>query len=342
MERQKKVLKCSRCGKGNPPILIENLCLNCFLETKVEYQRNISLPVCQFCGKVRVFGSWKNVTEEKITEHVLNEIDKDARRIFGRYGVSVFSQVNNKGEIIVVLSSEYGLDEWKPNVTVSMKYSICPECSRKITGHHEALIQFRSHRGVLSERERREIKKELEKLPVELRSSLIEIKDVREGIDVKVYEHSSARSIANIITQKLPSEIKETFKLISARGGKKKTKLTISVRLYEKVTDKIMEYDEKPVIVNFDGRGKAFILDLKTGKKTTMPHREALNKLRPYRGSVEEIEIIGVTSREVHVIRLSGEYSFEKISLEHVYGEPHKGKKGYLLEIDNTYYLVVE
>jgi len=342
LDRQKKVFKCSRCGKNNPPILIENICLNCFLETKVEYHRIISLPVCQFCGKVKVFGSWKNVTEEKITEHVLNEIDKDARRIFSRYGVSVFSQLNNKGEIVVVLSSEHGLDEWRPNVAVSMNYSICPECSRKITGYHEALIQFRSHKGLLPEKERREIKKELEKLPSELRSSLIEIKDVREGIDVKVYEHSSARSIANIITRKLPSEIKETFKLISAKGGKKKTKLTISVRLYEKIADKIMEYEEKPVIVNFDGRGKAVILDLKTGKKTTMPHREALNKLRPYRGFIEEVEIIGVTSREVHVIRLSGEYSFEKISLDHVYGEARKGRKGYLLDVDNTYYLVVE
>jgi len=83
---------------------------------------------------------------------------------------------------------------------------------------------------------------------------------VDEGLDIKLLNFTSARLLAGKIREKVGAKLQETFKVVGRdRSGKRKSKLTISVRIPKFKVGDILLLDDKPaMLVRITGKKAVF------------------------------------------------------------------------------------
>ncbi len=339
MKKEEKT--CPICGKKENEKLpfIQGICIECFIKTKITDIPIIEIPVCPYCGKIRLKGKWKHVDQQYLTNHIIGEAEKWLRKTFSRYGIDVYTQIINE-QIQAILSSGTSTYVWQTPIEVKYTTMPCPDCSRKITGYHEATIQFRGIKRKLTEKQKEAIYQSLSTLPANLRENIVEIKDVREGIDAKIYDQATAKMIANHFAETALSEIKTSYKTISIKNGVKKTRLTISVRLGDYKTKQIMTYKNKPAVIQGIRGNKVKIHVIPEKRSYSLTLQEAQTMLKPYKENTLEVIITAIAPDKVYVMKTT-DYDTEIIPPENIWGIPEEGKTAILLFHNNKYYLVI-
>lgn len=338
MIRPKKCPLCGREQNDSMPFA-GSVCIDCFLKNKFKEKIAVKIIRCPICGRLYIRGRWIEFDESTLYNYIAQEIEKQLNRILRDYGLEVFVNVFAE-EVEAIISEERAAYKWKVPAEISYEQRVCMECSRRLSGYHEAIIQFRGEGGSLTDKEKNRVKRELEKLPTPLQESIVEVKELKEGLDVKVYDQPSARAIVSFFAQRNPSTVKESHKLITIRGGVKKTRLSISVRVHRPIENELMSYNNKPALVRYSGEGKVEVTVIPERRKIFIRYEEVQSKLRPYRDPVSKVLITTISPKEVYFMDIKGTFELDSIPMEYVVGIPEEGKEAYIISYNNRRYLV--
>jgi len=286
---RKKQIFCPLCGRPESPDLpfISGICRDCFLETRgvAHVPERVDITICNYCGAYKISKQWieqkPRTLLEAVTRALLDTLARRMKPVEGIENIWVgdiepLEPVETYGEyrfrIPVKGVSGNGVELEKDYiVTVRVSAGICPSCIKRKVGYHEALVQIRGLGGVLEEREREKIVSFLDRLPPRLQEQVVDIEEKKEGIDLMVSDHASARIIASKLSHVFLGKKIETYSLVGRRSdGKRLGKLTISVRIPALEPGDLVSIDGTPFLVEGVEGGRLRLLDLSRNTYQTL------------------------------------------------------------------------
>ncbi|NJE62230.1 60S ribosomal export protein NMD3 [Thermococcus sp. 21S7] len=225
-------------------------------------------------------------------------------------------------------------DETK-HVTVYVRQTVCPRCSKFLGGYFEAILQVRAEGRPLTEEERKAIGKLVEEKVDEImrRDRMGFIQDTiekEEGLDFYMGSTSSARKLAQAIRERFGGTISEAYELVGVdrQTSREVYRTSVSVRIpkFQKgdlVTDRGGNVYE---VERVDGKGMSMrnlatreseYRDWKTVKREGMDVVE---------GERSEAMVTSVTPREVQLMDMETyeTYELEKPPMELREGEVYR------------------
>lgn len=330
-------LKCPICGREESSSLpfVGGLCIDCYFKKHPLNFDKVVIKTCKICGRSLVKGVWEYLDEERIRSYVLSEMEKQIRKVVRPLGFNVYSQVAGEGGQFYVYN-EKGAYAFEFPISYSIEYTICPECHAKKFGISEATIQLRTFSGP-NDAELEKAMRLLNKLPGNLKESIVSVEEMREGIDIEISDQASAKMIASFISDKLGAEVKHSYKLVSEKGGRKRTKLSISVRLGKKELPPVVEFKGQPAaVIGYKGNEvRLYIFNER--REVRITSREVEN-LKRFEGDAVEVTIHA--SLPSKVIVMEPDYTTHEVPISNIYGIPEEGEKGILIFYGKDYYLL--
>ncbi|MCQ2976882.1 MAG: hypothetical protein MJ232_02600 [archaeon] len=278
---------CPECGATDVE-MVDGICKNCFLKKYelIKIPENITVTVCSHCNAKLEEGKWKDsyIPEEEIIYRALEkniEIDELAENeeieleIDQMRGTIAECYV----EAIATVLGEEIVETHTPNVKVNR--SVCPECSKRVAGYYEAVIQLRADSRELttSEIEKAEkiINRTIEKQSKKDKLAYIpQVAKLKEGRDYYIGSLKSGNKVAEHLKEELGGTIKESPRLISEdrSTGKGLYRIWISVRLPKfEINDFIKYKDKIAKVIAIDGN-RIQIENLENYEKIALKWRE--------------------------------------------------------------------
>ncbi len=344
---------CIKCGRTGQ-LVDGRLCPNCYLEVYGlgVFPKTIRVTVCSRCGAYKFHGRWfpgADGIEDAVklllqvsfrpTEHVdyyrIESLELVHDKYHGDYArVRVVGRLKGFNE-------EYERDYL---VRISIVKQLCPSCFRRAAGAAQAVVQVRGWGGRLSEELRERLYEFLSNLPAAVMDNVIEIEEVREGINVKVLDHATARLIASKIRAAFAAKVVESHKLVGRRSdGKRLSKLTISVRLPFFSQGSIVDYDGRLALVEEITGGYVYVKPLGSRRRHRVPLDKSWTLLtEPYDARKQRVMVAAITPSSIHLQLLEGGYEYmeyRRRDLVVVY-EPNPGQEAYLVEYRGKLYLL--
>jgi len=272
---------CVRCGReeepGNP--IINGLCPKCFVKERsiINLPNTVKVTVCPVCGSVYCRGTWLRLGEDakKILEYIINNYYLTSGRNavyegFTDVHVKVVNIDDGRAYLIVEGTYKGGKVSHECSIDVKFEKKLCPRCVSIRGRHFEAIIQIRSEAPM-----RREIIDRLTTALSRIRGLgeyVVEVKEYKEGLDIKLISQSVARHLASVLKREFAAKITQTWKNSGYISGRKHSKLTISVRLPGLVRGDIVDVgDELAVVINI-GQGRVVLKKLSDGSILRLNH----------------------------------------------------------------------
>ncbi len=270
---------CVRCGRPENPEepLINGYCSDCYIDHVglFDAQPVLSVTICSRCGSWYYKGRWweplsfediirrlfLDWAEKHLTDGVelveVEHVGKPVSRGHGWYDVVLSLS------IVLVNNAVRRRDI---DVRFKLTKTVCPRCLKKAGKSFNSLVQFRSTRGYLTEEEKSYIREKLSAHGIA--EEVVEIIENRQGIDVKMSDHTVARRLAGIVSRERSAHVKETFKLrrYDPGRGRKEGVITLSVRLHDIAPGMVMEYEGRPCVVIGVRRGRVLVEFLDNGE----------------------------------------------------------------------------
>ncbi len=235
---------CVKCGAPDTPEnpVIGHLCLRCLVGEKslAKVKHEPHIVVCPICGSYLVENTWVKgyddpeetiaMLAERIIENEIvplepaesvevREVQVERRR-GGKYFAKVLVGLSIKGREV----------EQTIIVPLNVEKRPCPKCLMKSGKDYDAVLQIRSERGSVTEEELRQAGELFAK--VGSGEDIVELVDVKEGLDVLLTSKEIARRAASLMRYELGAKILESQSVVGmTRSGKIRTRLTISIRL---------------------------------------------------------------------------------------------------------------
>jgi len=224
---------CPECGRDVEE-LFEGLCSDCFKRSRplVRVKRIVSLVRCPRCGSTLYRGRWiRGSSFRKLVLEALEPLGRlthvdvgEEPREPGLHSITI--EVRGVRE---PLPSEYAA---RINATVRVTEELCPDCKDIVLGRERAVLQVRSKlpltdevRSIIMGILKNEVGRE------DGRGAVVGIEYVDDGFDIKFNDQGLARIVAQRIHRTIPSRVTESQRVITIRGGRKVTKLSISLQL---------------------------------------------------------------------------------------------------------------
>lgn len=202
---------CALCGKTDVP-LIENLCQACYFKKNPPFsiKHEPELRICPHCFSYKLSKKWVQTQSSNQTEF-LEQAIAQVLPLFIKHSpefdITVQPQIDeeikltNKIEIPVLISAKKDdivITETLP-VTIIIESAPCEVCTKKMSGAYEAILQFRSLKGRISEEEKLQVYDIIDKtlcLESYKGAYISEIKEKKQGFDAYVSSIRLAKSIA--------------------------------------------------------------------------------------------------------------------------------------------------
>ncbi|MFX0045968.1 MAG: 60S ribosomal export protein NMD3 [Candidatus Hermodarchaeota archaeon] len=278
---------CYQCGEK---AAVEGLCVACY-ETAhplIEVRSPLTLHSCKRCDAVKVPGGWKPITGEPLNPSDLLQqqvrilLDHEVRRFFEDADIE-FTEEKKLDRVLHIAVSTSGQShksipghtETYP-VEVRMKYGTCDTCSMMSGGYHEAVLQIRADGRQVSESEEEEIMTIITDMTVadygkDSKAYVSETTRTKHGIDLKIGSEHLCRQIADELESRYLAQRKENYKLIGQdRGGKRKYRITILIRLQRFTLNDFVRVDGSPCQVQSMGKGGLGCYDLQARQSFTI------------------------------------------------------------------------
>ncbi len=278
---------CIKCGREESPEnpLVGNMCLECFLKYKgiVRKQPALELTICNKCGSWRYKGKWlpPQPLEEMIRRILLDTADNYLHpevELIEVDEVTGFHRVNREyseaiAHVTTVIGGEHVV---KGSIIVRFKVNktLCPRCFMKAGKSYSAVVQVRSSRGRLNEKEKQYIRRLLG--DPGLSEDIVEIEENKNGLNIKMITPVLARKLASIISREKGAKVIETFKVrkYDPARGRKEGITTISVRLPDIEKGDIVEYKSSLAVVKDVKENKIEIVNLQSGEISRIEFNE--------------------------------------------------------------------
>jgi len=277
---------CVRCGvlEGSDRPIIDGLCPKCFTKERsiVNLPSKIEITVCSSCYALYFMGKWVNagLRLDEILEYYINNALMKRENVYPGFR-DVRAQVIRigGGKVEVIVKGTYrGVTLSQRMITdVRVTYRLCPRCLKIKTGGYEALIQIRFEGGV---------DKSLGKEVLEFVSryervmnAIIDIEEVKEGLNIKLMSHGVARQIANIIRKKFGAKVVYSWTNTGYVSGRRHSKLTISLRLPTLRRCDVVLVSEKDIALVTDvNESYVKLLRLSDGKEVKLSYDNLWSK----------------------------------------------------------------
>lgn len=253
---------CVKCGRREEPgrPLINGLCPDCFIKYRGVFKETpvLNIVLCSKCGRWKYSGRWFDPSG--LGEIITRILSLDYRKYVNdgvesvevRNVRSVHRVARGYYEAIIDLSVVLR-GEVRVSTTVIIRFkvvkTICPRCIRRAGKSFNALIQVRSERGFLTEKEIEYVYDVIARDSVV--EEVVEISENKNGVDIKIMDPVVAKRLAAVISREKGAKVIETFKLrkYDPSRGVKLGVTTISVRLPDISEGDIVLHNGEPGVV---------------------------------------------------------------------------------------------
>ena len=331
---------CAKCGRpySEGVVFVGNLCIRCYLEENrvLDVPSEVEVQLCKNCFSYRIKGRWlKPLTygsPEEIVKEALAKVIEDKVRIREVHGSSGKIKVTYNVEmpleihstqfpITIVAKVEAGREVYEQRYPVVAKvtFTLCPNCLMRVSKTYKAIVQVRSARDRIDRMDRRKINRILREIDP---YNIIDVEEVREGLNIKVSDATTARILASKIRNEMGATVSESFEHVRRnREGKRTSKLVIVVRLPKfRENDLVMFRNDMFRIVKISGF-RVVLRNERNNAKTTVS-AEALWDGRisgiPETTVYKKYLVIGRNDRVVYVVDASENYEVKEIPLGYV------------------------
>lgn len=212
---------CPQCGAStNDKPFVGSFCRNCFIHrTRIYSLPELSLMQCPKCQRLRLKGEW--VAAETLYEHLRKKID--SKHPLTRCRIE-FEQPDKK-HVLARLDLTFTVDgqdvHEKDDWSMPLEKKMCPDCSLRSGGYHEAVIQVRGPKE-----KAQKVAAQLVRL-IERKTFITKVIQQKEGVDIQVGKKRGGLEAMS----KLRLDATYTRKLIGEREGKRLYRTTACIRL---------------------------------------------------------------------------------------------------------------
>ena len=282
---------CPKCGRVTDEF-IGPLCKECYVKEYgvARIPSRLTFVYCTECGSYKYQGRWNpglNTLEDTLKEFVFIALTNKIKptEYIDEAWIEKIDLFNTPGTSSGLLKASVKIGGRSGDVTVyeekiveiTLSPTLCPKClAKRSKTSFEAVVQIRGFPGRLSEILKKDIKEFLRnEVESKLKDSIVEIKDVKEGFDLMVYDQTSARIIASKLRKTFLAKVIESHKVIGRRAdGKRKSRVTLSVRVLDLEPGSVILIDNSPLLfLGRTRRGLEFI-DMSLGKEVTLSAEE--------------------------------------------------------------------
>lgn len=321
--------RCPRCGREGVEF-IGPLCADCYREVYgvARVPGRVDYVYCTMCGSYKLQGVWSQAPGsggEALVEYLtilLSQKVRPTEYIEEAWveGVEPLKPFRGSGihpvRVRVGGRSAGVTVEDEVVVEVNVKPSVCPVCTAKATARgYEAIVQVRSSEGRLSPQLRRSVEDFVKRLDRRLSEAVVKVEERREGVDLLVYDHSSARMIASKIKAAFMGRTVETYKLIGRKpDGSRRGRLTVAVRIPDIHPGDLVEVGGRPTLYLARARGGGVFVDLRSGREVLIPADELWERGFRRMGRPAEVRRVMLLSRSgPTTVFLDGESGYTRV-----------------------------
>ena len=318
---------CLQCGRENE-YLFKGLCRSCFIgkSSLITLPPELEVEFCAHCKSTHIGNKWQDLdlSEDEIIAKTIS--DKCIPDLEAEDVNLTLEIINQKGSVqeMLVLARGLVLDqplERKCTLRVNINRTVCPECSKLVSGYYEAVVQLRADKRPLKPEEIQKADKiishKLEKLLRKNKMAYLTQKtEVKEGIDYYFGSYKAARKISSALKDQMGGLIGESPRLIGKdkSTGKDLFRIWISVRLplFEK-EDFLAYGDHLRQVVDLKGN-KIILRDLDTMEIKSISWREYPNLERVAKR--EDVYTTTVTSKTPTSIQVLHPETYQPFDLD--------------------------
>jgi len=371
-------------SEGGP--LIDGLCQVCYRKENpvLLIEGEINTELCQNCGSYKRRGVWVDPNSYDLEELIFEVADNALLETIGdsldervrEFEIVPLEELEETAELPVgkalvafqpvdwhieyfpaiityevrvkarIHELQRELHDESRHVTVYVRQTVCPRCSKFLGGYFEAILQVRAEDRPLTDEERKAIGKLVEEKVDEImrRDRMGFIQDTiekEEGLDFYMGSTSSARKLAQAIRERFGGTISEAYELVGVdrQTSREVYRTSVSVRIpkFQKGDLVADRHGNVYEVERVDGKGMSMrnlatreseYRDWKTVK------REGIDVVE---GEGSEAMVTSITPREVQLMDMETyeTYELERPSMELKEGEVYrmievKGRKYFL------------
>ncbi|NHI83479.1 MAG: hypothetical protein EAX81_04185 [Candidatus Thorarchaeota archaeon] len=283
---------CYECGAE---AVLEGLCSRCYQNKHplVQVRSPLSLIACRRCGAVRTSDGWIKLQTfssdpDKITDRQIEILLEQETNILGLEVETSYVEEKKLDRVTHIRLNVSGKshsslpthDESYP-LEIRFEFSTCASCTMMSGGYHEAILQVRADDRILTETEEDVIHGLVTDLTIaeygnDARAFVIETSRDKYGLDFKVGSEHLCRRIADQLESGFLAQRKENYKLIGQdRGGKKKYRITILIRLQRFSQNDFVLVEGTPCQVVSMGKGGLGCYNLLDGCSFTINQKSS-------------------------------------------------------------------
>jgi len=342
---------CIRCGRNVEQLVDGRLCPQCYLEVYGlgRMPPTLTVTVCPRCGSFRYQGRWYPPPGSGALEDIVALVAQAAFKPTEHveyYRVESVEIDYELGRALVTVAGKFRGLEGEHRVTYSVRLNVrkqlCPACFQRAAGTPNAILQIRGYDGRLGESDRRAVEKLISSL-TGASDAVIEVEELREGVDYKLLDQNVARHIAAKIRSSMAALVKESYKVVGRRSdGKRRSRLTLSVRLPFFREGSIVDYNGRLAVVERIANGFVHVRSLGASRVHRLTVEEAWKLLKKPSYEERRVLIAALEPSRIHVQYLDGDYSYEELprSSVKVEGRVEAGSEARLIQYKGSYYLL--
>lgn len=311
---------CALCGKTDTP-LIENLCYTCYFKKNplfnIKYEPKIR--ICSNCLSYKLAKKWVQTESSSLADIIEKAISQVIPPLIKHSEfeiVTVKPQVPKEMELTGRIEVPVLITAKKNNMVISetllvpinVESTLCDVCTGKRSGAFEAIIQFRSLKGQISEEEKQQVYEILDRtfsLERYKDAYISDVKEKREGFDIYVSSVGLAKSIATSAKEIMGASIHESFKILGMKDGKKLGKFSLSVRLPSFRVGEVVQLSDKIIIFEKIEKGNLVGRNLETGERSVIQYKELWgSEVQSWKPEIKEYQIISMTENFLQLMDL--------------------------------------
>lgn len=311
---------CALCGKTDTP-LIENLCYACYFKKNPPFsiKHEPEIRICPNCFSYKISKKWVQTESTSLADIIEKAISQVLPHLIKHPEFEILTvkpQISREMELIgrievpVLITAKKNdmvISEILP-ISINVDSTLCGVCTRKRSGAFEAIIQFRSLKGQISEEEKQQIYDILDRtfsLERYKDAYISDVKEKREGFDIYVSSVGLAKSIATSAKEIMGASIHESFKISGMKDGKRLGKFSLSVRLPSFSVGEIVQLPDKIIIFEKIEKGNIIGKNPETGERSVIQYKELWeSKIQSWRPEIKEYQIISITENSLQLMNL--------------------------------------
>ncbi|MBQ2652118.1 MAG: hypothetical protein IJF83_01050 [Methanobrevibacter sp.] len=344
---------CPECGSTDKE-MVGDICIDCFLKEfqMIEIPKNIEIQICSHCNSKFEEGKWIDefIPEEEIIYRALERNIKIADEVSNEIINLEIDQI--KGTIancfVEVTGEVHGVQiEETHDSQVKIKKTVCPTCSKVLSGYYETVIQFRADNREIKSEEYTKADEIVERTLIKQSNSdklayCPQIAKLKEGYDYYIGSFKSGKKVAEALKEEFGGIIKESPRLISEdkSTGKGLYRIWISVRIPEFEIGDFIRYENKIMQVTSISKNSFVGMDISTQKKHNIPMKnmEDIELVK----KAEDIETTTIISKSPQFIQILDpiDYSAVDIDMKEEFADYNIGEEVNLIRIDGNIYLL--